>query len=359
MRISFIIPFPDKTGGIAVVLEHASRLASMGHDVRVYLPSLPYGIYYNTLNRVRRITHRVRHFFRNRHLRGQGVAWFRKPIAVESPPMIASPFVRDADVVIATAWPTARSVWALPRRKGAKVYFIQGFETWNGEVPAVESTYRLPMRIITIAPWLTKLMKTRFGREVDAEIHNGVDLDFFKPPEMKPSGDPVVLMLYHTQELKGIPTGREAIRRLREIHPAVRVRMFGMPDFPDREPYVEYHRDPSPEALRDLYRDAHIFLSPSLNEGWHLPPMEAMACGCAVVATRVGCIPALDDGRNMLVAEPGDVETLFRHLRALVENPAHRESVATAGLATIRSHDWSDSTRRLEAALLRAAEGAT
>jgi glycosyltransferase involved in cell wall biosynthesis len=86
--------------------------------------------------------------------------------------------------------------------------------------------------------------------------------------------------------------------------------------------------------------------------------MEAMACGCAVVATDVGCIPVLKEEGNMLVAEPHDTETLYRHILSLVDDPALLRSTAERGYATISRYGWDTPTRQLELLLAKAADAA-
>ena len=57
--------------------------------------------------------------------------------------------------------------------------------------------------------------------------------------------------------------------------------------------------------LREVYRKIHIFISPSLQEGFHNPPREAMAAECAVIATNVGCIPDIgENNKNMKIVNP-------------------------------------------------------
>jgi glycosyltransferase involved in cell wall biosynthesis len=250
-------------------------------------------------------------------------------------PVIAGRFLRDADIVIATDWPTAPEVARLPRSKGVKHYFIQHYEIWNGRERAVEATYKLPM-----------------------SIHNGVDLDFFRPPAQRPTGPPAVVMMYHKQAIKGIPDGLAVLRRLHSERPEVAIRLFGLFPFPEKDDFIEYTLNPSRERLRELYQANPIFLSPSHSEGWHLPPMEAMACGCAVVATDVGCIPVLKEEGNMLVAEPHDTETLYRHILSLVDDPALLRSTAERGYATISRYGWDTPTRQLELLLAKAADAA-
>lgn len=352
LRVNFALQAIRKSGGVLVVLEYARRLRKAGHDVRVYYPLLTHGVYFNGLPPARRICARVDAFLRTL-LGARAARRAAGDAGVRLVPRISDAFVRDADVTIATAWPTAYDVARLRESTGRKLYFVQGYEVWHGETEKVDASYRLPLGIVTIAPWLTRLMRERFGREPLAELHNGVDLDFFRPPEGK--GDtPCVLMLYHHQEVKGIPDGLAVLRALRARHPHVRVVMFGMHDFPDKDDFIEYHRDPSREDILRLYQEAHVFLSPSLSEGWGLPAMEAMACGCAVVATRVGCIPVLESEGNVLTAEPGDRETLLAHLEALVRDPGRLREVAAKGRETVLGHGWDAKARAFERVLVEA-----
>jgi glycosyltransferase involved in cell wall biosynthesis len=79
--------------------------------------------------------------------------------------------------------------------------------------------------------------------------------------------------------------------------------------------------------------------------------MEAMACGCAVVATAVGCIPVLHEGDNMRVAEPKDVPTMVRHLVSLIGDPEGCRQMAERGRTTICRYGWPAATAKLLAAI--------
>lgn len=360
MKINFVIPFLGKTGGIAVALEHARGLRALGHDVVVYYPLLPYRQFlFGEKSFARKwILGQLKPLLGNLVRFRTQVAWAGPGSPVRPVAWIAGPFLRDADVTVATAWPTAYSVAALPPRKGAKVYFIQGYEDWSSDPVQVDGSYRLPMDLVTIAPWLTALMEGRFGRKVRAEVPNGVDQGRFCPPARRDWERPSILMMHHELERKGAGDGLKALAAVHARHPGVPIRLFGMASDPGL-PWAEYHRDPSPGALISLYQESHIFLSPSRSEGWGLPVVEAMACGCAVVATRTGCVPVFEEGGNLLAVEPGDPASLEASLELLLGDPAACRTMAERGLRAVAEYTWPRSTRKLEQALLASTAGAT
>jgi len=358
LKINFIIPFIGKTGGIAVILQHARGLRALGHDVAVYYPLLPYRQFlYEEKSAVRKyLFGQAKPLLGNLARYRRRVTW-SEDAPVRPVPWIAAAFLRDADIVVASAWPTAYGVAKLPPGKGRKFYFIQHYEVWSSDPALVDASYLLPLSLLTIAPWLTSLLKEKFGREVAAEIHNGIDIDFFTPPTSRTGLPCSILMMYHELEWKGCRFGLAALEAIHARHPNIPIRLFGIAARPGVPDYFEYHRDPSPERLRSLYRAAHIFISPSLKEGWHLPPMEAMACGCALVATKVGCIPVLDDGMNMLAAEPGSAEALEKAMESLIRDPFLLRAMADRGLGTISRFTWPRATRTLERNLLDTVSG--
>ena len=349
LKINFVLPATGKTGGVVVVLEYARQLRKMGHDVLIYYPLIPYNVYVPKVVIWKKSLWWFKYILRCLLDSRKGITWFPEQVSIRLVLFITDVFVRSADVVLATAWPTAYSVANLSKSKGEKFYFVQHYENWHGEEVTLDASYRLPLKLLVIAPWLTELIRTKFGREVTAELHNGIDLDFFKPGLAKPDIEhPVILMMYHVLEIKGIEDGLYVLRKIHNLYPNVRIRLFGMYPFNDKAEFMEYFFDPTPEKLLELYQTAHIFLSPSHSEGWHLPPMEAMACGCALVATNVGCIPVLKQEGNLLSANPWDRETLFQHLEFFVTHPDEMKQIAQRGRETILNYGWEEKSRRME-----------
>lgn len=73
--------------------------------------------------------------------------------------------------------------------------------------------------------------------------------------------------------------------------------------------------------LRELYGSADAMIFPSRYEGFGLPPLEAMACGCPVVATSRPALGEVVRNAALTVDDPEDHQSLARHLEAILTDP--------------------------------------
>ncbi len=103
----------------------------------------------------------------------------------------------------------------------------------------------------------------------------------------------------------------------------------------------------TPEELRSMHLQSDVFVLASAFEGYGMVFAEALAQGVPVIASRTGAAADLV-GDAGIVVEPDDGPALRQALRGVLEDPATRESLATA--ARRRSETlprWADSARRL------------
>ena len=97
------------------------------------------------------------------------------------------------------------------------------------------------------------------------------------------------------------------------------------------------------DADRDaLVAGAEVFVYPSIYEGFGLPPLESLALGTPVVATRVGALPEVL-GDAAAWAEPSDPDSLAAAITSLLDDPTLVASLLTEGRRRVESHDWSAS----------------
>lgn len=91
--------------------------------------------------------------------------------------------------------------------------------------------------------------------------------------------------------------------------------------------------------LPALYSGARLFVYPSLYEGFGLPPLEAMACGVPVIASRRASLPEVVGEAGLLV-EPLDDGAIAQHMRALIEDNALHATLSVAGRQRAQIFTW-------------------
>lgn len=98
------------------------------------------------------------------------------------------------------------------------------------------------------------------------------------------------------------------------------------------------------EELRVLYGLARVFAYPSLWEGFGMPVLEAMACGCAVVTSNVSSLPEVA-GDAAVFVDPHSSEDLARGIAAVWEDERLRHSLVARGVARARQFTWERTAR--------------
>ena len=111
-----------------------------------------------------------------------------------------------------------------------------------------------------------------------------------------------------------------------------------LPDSVIRVGYV------SDGALRSLYEHAACFVYPSLYEGFGLPPLEAMNCGCPVVVSEMASMPEVCDDAA-LYCDPHDPKDISDKIRHLMENEDLRTRLRQKGAPRAELFSWERSAR--------------
>jgi glycosyltransferase involved in cell wall biosynthesis len=102
--------------------------------------------------------------------------------------------------------------------------------------------------------------------------------------------------------------------------------------------------------LKSLYRHAACFVFPSFYEGFGLPPLEAMACGCPVIAAHTSSLPEVC-GDACLYCDPDSPEDVARQIHALMADDARREGLGLRGADRSRMFGWERCARETLAVL--------
>ena len=112
-----------------------------------------------------------------------------------------------------------------------------------------------------------------------------------------------------------------------------------------------------PESdLPALYSAADLFAFPSLYEGFGLPPLEAMACGTPVVASRAASLPEVV-GDAAIMVDPESLEDLAEGLAKPLTDARLREQMVASGFRQSKQFTWRASARKMLAVYRRLSSG--
>jgi len=358
MKITFVMAGGfSLSGGDRVIALYAERLQRRGHQITV-VASPPPG---PTLRQHLRSLRRTGGFASNpsyseSHFTNSPVPHRR----LEKMRPVRDADIPDAEVVIATWWETAEWVAKLSPEKGAKVYFLQGYEALPYQPKhRVDATWRLPMHKITVSSWLLNKAREQFGDHDVSLVMNSVDTDQFYAPSRNRNTTPTVGMLYSEAPSKGVGLAIDVVEQVRKEFPDLKLVTFGSglsPQVPLPE-YASHSVHPPQMSIKDLYAQCDVWLCASLSEGFNLPALESMACRTPVVSTRVGAVPELiTNGVQGYVAPVGDVEALIQCVKKVLHlTKSDWLKMSDAAYRTARGYTWDDATDLFEAALFRAA----
>jgi len=348
-RLNFVIPsLPTKpVGGVKVMFQLANRFSERGYDVTIY-----YSIRRPFKNQrtpvwLRWIISRLR--------MGTVAKWFvlYPSIKQRVVPSITDAYVRDADATICTWWQMAYAINDLHASKGLKCNFIQDHELWTGQNDRVHQSYRLPLKHVVIATYLQDVVEKYSGVRpplVNISIDNSRFALTIPVAERRPAS---LIMMYSEEPRKGSNYGLAALELVKQRIPELRVTLFSVYERPSTIPaWMEFTKRPA--NLPQLFNQHAIFCSPSLGEGWALPPAEAMGSGCAVVCTNIGGHKDYAiDGETALLFPPENAEAMADCIYRIINDHQLRERLAAAGHKLIHTEfTWDHAVDRLECILL-------
>ena len=254
-------------------------------------------------------------------------------------------FQDEVDIIIATAWETAYFVNDfLQNHNSLGMYLIQNSEdeaVYSGNASGLASkTYAFNLKKIVI----NNSLRERFRNDDPFLLHVGFDNQkYYLTKSIEHRQKFTVLFPLRTNISKGAIYAINAAKILRQRYTQLRIIAYG--DYPRKNvpKWIEYHRLSSDEEVAMLYNESSIFVLPSLVEGMPVPPLEAMASGCAVVCTdNAGVREYLENEVNGLIIPPGDAEAMASAVGRLMSDSNLRIRIAMEGLITSRSFTYGE-----------------
>jgi glycosyltransferase involved in cell wall biosynthesis len=181
-------------------------------------------------------------------------------------------------------------------------------------------------------------------------VHHGVRI----PPKSTTPREKLILFVGAIQRRKNIARLVQAFERL---DPPWRLALAGAPDgFGAAEELHAVEQSPRRAAiqvlgyvsaadLENLYRRASIFAFPSLDEGFGMPVLEAMAKGVPVISANTSAMPEVA-GDAALLVDPHDTEALAGALLQLANDETLRTDLVRRGLDRARQFTWESAIQK-------------
>jgi glycosyltransferase involved in cell wall biosynthesis len=333
LQITMLAPGRGLTGDIKVIGEYAGRLQARGHDVTI--------LYQRTVSDFRRLLDTV--LFRRRPdaLDESGC---RLTAVLE----FTEETVPDGHVIIAMGMGPILAASKLPPRKGRLFVLLQAVAAMEESPELARQALAAAPRRVAVSDFVAHFVKTTLDLD-SVTISNGVDHAKFHNTDRRFRMPRSVGMISMPGQRKGAAEGFEAMRRVRERWPDVRLVLFGPRKLGGSPPRCEVYVSPKASRLRAIYSSCEIWLAPSHREGFGLPVLEAMSCRVVPVATRAGgheCL--IEDGVSGFLVPVGDAEAMAARISLLIEDESILRKMSDAAHERSMAFDWDKSAEKLE-----------
>lgn len=192
-------------------------------------------------------------------------------------------------------------------------------------------------------------------------IYPGVDHSIFRPYNIKLPGEPYILYTGSERPRKNLGRLFEAFAKLKKEFPELKLVKAGACGRSKK-----YRRDTIkkldslgivqdiifvdyiPEIdLAHYYSSAALLALPSLYEGFGLPPLEAMACGCPVVTSNTSSLPEVV-GEAGIMVNPYDTDSLAQAMRQILTDDKLRDEMIRKGLKQSKKFSWEKTAEQTQ-----------
>jgi glycosyltransferase involved in cell wall biosynthesis len=323
-HIGFVLPSLQISGGIYVVLEHASFLQDSGWDVDLLIPQ-------TNLNFVEFKGHKF------------------NSISLDNTVISA-----QYDVLVATFYSTLFIVLNYSKAK-RKLYLVQGYETdffsyGNINRGEVEKTYSIPFGVeyITISKWCETWLREKYGQK-PLFAPNGIDLNLFVEHKRDLNKTKIRILIEgdNLSPKKNVDESFRIVEKLNKnkyeiwymSYNGEPKKWYRVDKFLSKIPY---------QKVRNVYEQCDILIKSSYLESFSYPPLEMMATGgFCIIAPNKGNIEYLKDEENCLFYKLGDIQSAIQRIERLISDVQLQQHLYENGLDTSKKREWKNFKKQI------------
>lgn len=254
--------------------------------------------------------------------------------------------------------------WLLPRNSVVTIHDLTHFQfapdfgrrrVWLA-FRLLQRAVRRAEHLIVVSDATRRALETMFpeARDKTTVVHHGVADDFRPlPAEIRETFRRTqrlgrfLLYVGSTRPHKNLPRLLQAFARVRTQFPQVTLVLLGIePSSPlDHMDGVRLQGHACEAQLVQWYNAAEALVFPSLNEGFGLPILEAMACGTPVITSNVASLPEVAGDASLLI-DPWDTEALAEAIRRLLGDRSLRNVLRDKGLKRAKGFTWASAAEQ-------------
>ena len=353
LKINYIMYGTGRTGGVIVLLNFMNELVKQGHEVS--LTTIYYDDWFPLSKDIRIISKRTPF--------NQYLLYGRSRIFKSNELLYHLDYLKKlhdiiprVDINVATYSSTAYVASWKSMDGSIPFYHMQHLETIMFSNPLMKKfvldTYFLPIFKVANSQWLQKKLLLLTGTEYPI-LNPAIDNDIFYRRKVKQQdGRNINIIALGKGGWKNAVGIYDAVNLVRSKLPNKKIilHFFGQRptrgiQFDNRE--TIFHINLSDDQLAELYSNSDIQVTFSTAESFPLPPLEAMACGSAVITTPYGTEDYAVDNLNALIVEPNNVEMLAEKISLLIDNEELRQKLIEKGFKTASEFNYPKQTKIL------------
>ncbi len=353
LKINYLLLGTGRTGGTRVLFNFMNELTKLGHQVSI--TTFYYDKWFPLSPDIQIISKKTKFDLAlyygmgkisNKNSIGRLVNLLNK----------LGEMVPVADVNVATFSPTAYLASWKSVEGATPFYHMQHFETIFFKDLVMKKfiydTYFLPIYKVANSLWLHNQLIRSTGFDYPI-LNPAIEHEIFYPREKyndERSINIVALGKGGWKNALGIYKAVELVRS------QIKDRNIVLHYFGHRPPEniqfdgkgTLFHKDLNDEDLAKLYSSSDIQITFSKAESFPLPPLEAMACGAAVITTPYGTEDYAIDGENSLVVKPDDIHMLADSIKKLILDEQLRNKLQMNGIKTAKKFTYENQAKILE-----------